>query len=151
MTPLSNAFLHTKITPLILQRSLKRTILFICSPSMTDSQNHLSVVFWQGVDVPEGHRSKTHIMANRKQTRRDAPDDCFGEPNSFWLSVHPKDYLRIINQTKYDSPEAKFMRKAVEKRIGKLGGKSSRNLAQWKEGWGAVPLLSPLTKPLSRF
>ena len=94
---------------------------------------------------------KTHVKANHKQTRWDAPDDCFGEPNSFWLSVHPKDYLRLINPTKYDSPEAKFMRKAVEKWIGKLGGKSSRNLAQWKEGWGAVPLLSPSPSPCLDF
>ena len=43
------------------------------------------------------------------------------------------------------------MRKAVEKWIGKLGGKSSRNLAQWKEGWGAVSLLSPSPSPCLDF
>ena len=94
---------------------------------------------------------KTHVKTNHKQTRRYALYDCFGEPNSLRLSVHPKNHLRIINPTTCDSPEATFMRKAVEKWIGKLGGKSSRNLAQWREDWGAVQLLSPSTSPCLDF
>ena len=58
---------------------------------------------------------KAHMKSNHKSIMRDAPADCFGEPSCFWLPKHPKDYVRVIRTTKWDSSDARFLRTAVEK------------------------------------
>lgn len=94
---------------------------------------------------------KQHVKTSHKSVRREASSDAFGEPNCFWLARFPKDYVRVINPTKRDSADAKFLRVAVEKWVPTLGDRASRTLQRWKEGWGALPLLPPSPSPVLDF
>ena len=70
---------------------------------------------------------KLHVKTNHKIIFREAPSDCFGEPNSFWFSKYPKDYIRIIKPTRRDSVEARFSRRAIEKWWPSVGNTGLRN------------------------
>ena len=91
---------------------------------------------------------KLHVKANHKTVFREAPVDSFGEPNSFWFSKFPKDYIRIIKPTRRDSQEARFSRRAVERWWPSVGSRASKSLADWREGWSCVPLITPSPSPV---
>ena len=94
---------------------------------------------------------KLHVKTNHKIIFREAPSDCFGEPNSFWFAKYPKDYIRIIKPTRRDSVEARFSRRAIEKWWPSSGNRAAKSLAEWKEGWSCVPLLTPSPSPMLDF
>lgn len=87
------------------------------------------------------------MRANHKSVYREGTADCFGEPNCFWLAIHPRDYINILKPTRQDNSDAKLFRQAVEKWVIKLGEKASRSLKQWQDGWGIVPLMSQSPSP----
>ena len=90
---------------------------------------------------------KLHVKANHHNIFRDAPSDCFGEPNSFWFSLFPKDYIRLIKPTRPDSSGAKFGRRAIEKWWPSVRSKTARSIEDWRKGWSCVPLLTPSPSP----
>ena len=94
---------------------------------------------------------KKHIKLNHRSVLREAPEDCFGEPNCFWLSRYPRDYLRLVKPTPRDSTEAKFLRRAVERWWPTVCGKSTRSMSDWRDGWNAMPLISPSPSPLLNY
>ena len=94
---------------------------------------------------------KLHVKANHKTVFREAPVDSFGEPNSFWFSKFPKDYIRIIKPTRRDSQEARFSRRAVERWWPSVGSRASKSLADWREGWSCAPLITPSPSPVLDF
>ena len=96
---------------------------------------------------------KAHMKSNHKSIMRDAPADCFGEPSCFWLTKNPKDYVRVIRPTKWDSSDARFLRRAVEKWWPTVKSRVTKTLAEWKEGWNSSGelLLSQSPSPVLDF
>ncbi|MEW8545336.1 MAG: hypothetical protein AB2693_17580 [Candidatus Thiodiazotropha sp.] len=99
------------------------------------------ITFRKAVDL------KTHVKSQHKSVYHDAPRDCFGEPGSFWLSKFPKDYIKLVKPTSWNSPEGKFLRKAVERWCPTVRGKTARTIRDWRDGWSSLPLLSPSPSP----
>ena len=59
--------------------------------------------------------------------------------------------MRVIKPTSWGSEEARYLRRAVEQWVHRLGERAFRPLAHWKEGLGAVPLLPPSSTPSLEF
>lgn len=94
---------------------------------------------------------KQHVKSNHKAIRRDAPSDTFGEPACFWISRFPKDYVRMVNPMKRENQASIFLRTAVEKWHPTLRDRASKTMAQWREGWSVMPLLTPPPSPILNF
>ncbi|KAL3874493.1 hypothetical protein ACJMK2_037502 [Sinanodonta woodiana] len=72
-----------------------------------------------------------------KQHRLDIkglPEDYFGEPNGFYLALHPKDYVWIVRPTDYHSQPAKMARWAISNWLNRCK-RPSRSRNEWIDGW----------------
>ena len=91
------------------------------------------------------------LVTKSSQKIRGAPADCFGEPNSFLFSKYPKDYTRIMRQTRRESQEARFSHHDIERWWPSVGSRNSKSLADWREGWSCLPLITPAPSPVLDF
>lgn len=93
----------------------------------------------KGVHIQTAVNPKSHVKLIRKSIYKDGSSHCLGEPNCFWMFMHPQYYIRIVNPTKWDNRDSK-LREAVVRWVSKLGYNVSGKLAHGRKGSCASPL-----------
>ena len=61
-------------------------------------------------------------------------EEFFSEANGFWLSIRPRDYVRLVKPTEFDTLIAMRARSIVGQWIERVKG-ASRSREDWEAGW----------------
>lgn len=78
---------------------------------------------------------RDHVSSHHPLNLKDLQDkDFFSESNGFWLSIHPKDYKRLVKPSPYQAPLSIQARELIRSWFEKA--KVSRHhREEWESGW----------------